>query len=217
VVYRPGGLFNHPAQPGTIERMRKRDLLHSSGGAAGFTLVELMVTVAIVAILMAIGAPQLQSFLQKQRVAADVNSLTAAVQLARSEALKRNGRVSMCALTSGDFTVATAAQCSAGATSWANGWLIYIDYSNGAGFNSATDTVIKVERNTRSPVITGTGLGGLLSFQSNGLAVSNPGSFVITPVDVNDPLCVKLNVNRQGRVTKDSTCKAPASTTTTGG
>jgi len=210
--------------------MRKRDLLHSSGGAAGFTLVELMVTVAIVAILMAIGAPQLQSFLQKQRVAADVNSLTAAVQLARSEALKRNGRVSMCALDPTSFTPATAATATTAATAatgavcaastsndWSRGWLIYIDYSNGSGFNSATDTVIKVERNTRSAVVTGTGLNGLLSFQSNGLAVSNPGSFVVTPVDVNDPLCVKLNVNRQGRVTKDSTCKAPASTTTTGG
>ena len=56
-------------------------------------MVELMVTVSVLLILLAVGVPQMRGFLQKRQVAADYDTLVAAVQLAKTEALKRSGRV----------------------------------------------------------------------------------------------------------------------------
>lgn len=193
--------------------MKIRDLLHKRHKLNGFTLVELMVTVAIVAILMAVGAPQLRGFLQKQQVAADVESLTSAIHMARSEALKRSGRVSICALNADDFAVSTKAVCAGNAeTNWSNGWLIYIDYSNGAGYASTTDTVLQVERTVRSGSITGT--NGIISFLANGLTASDNGSLIIKPKGTadTDPACKKWSLSRQGRFARDTTttgCVAP--------
>ena len=75
---------------------------------SGFTLVELMVTVAVLAILLAIALPNYQAFVLNSRMTAQANDFLASLQLARSEAVKRNAPVSVNAID-GD---------------WANGWEI---------------------------------------------------------------------------------------------
>jgi type IV fimbrial biogenesis protein FimT len=181
--------------------MRNRDQLHTGHRADGFTLVELMVTLAIVAILMMIGAPQLRSFLQKQQVAADLETLGTSLRLARSEALKRSGRVSVCALTADEFTDVTAAKCkAAGATDWSHGWMVYIDYSGGAGYASTTDTVLKIERTVKAGSLVSTSPpGAILSFQANGTVPGNMGNFQIQPAHDGAEQCRKLTLNAQGR------------------
>ena len=72
----------------------------------GFTLIELMVVVAILAIITTAAAPSFRDFLEGQRVKAAAYDLTADLMLARSEALKRNASVSI--VRSGD--------------SWGQGW-----------------------------------------------------------------------------------------------
>jgi type IV fimbrial biogenesis protein FimT len=190
--------------------MRKRDLLHTGHRAGGFTLVELMVTLAIVAILMMIAAPQLRSFLQKQQVAADIETLITSLRVARSEALKRSGRVSVCALTADEFTDPTKAKCKAiTATDWSNGWMVYIDYSNGAGFNSATDTVLKIERTVKAGSLVSTSPpGGIVSFQSNGIAVGDQGHFDIQPASDGAAQCRRLILSPQGRIRTENACGA---------
>jgi type IV fimbrial biogenesis protein FimT len=80
--------------------------------ASGFTLIELMVVVAILAIITTAAAPSFRSFLEGQRVKGMAYDLTADLMLARSEALKRNASVSI--VRSGDdwgqgWTTATVA------------------------------------------------------------------------------------------------------------
>jgi type IV fimbrial biogenesis protein FimT len=190
------------ALPGRIRRMKNRDVSHAPTTLRGFTLVELMVTVAVVAILMAIGAPQLRSFLQKQQVAADMETLKTSLQLTRSEALKHNGRVSMCALATAP-TTPTAATCAAssktGSIDWSLGWLVFVDYGT-AGFDNTVDSIVKIEQPTHSQTITGT--ANIVSFQSNGLSVGAAGgSFTVSPGTTADALCRKLTFNAQGRIT----------------
>lgn len=78
-------------------------------GSTGFTLIEMMVVVAIVAILSAIGAPMLQDWITSQQVKAKSDAILNGMQLARAEAIKRNTRV--------QFTLAADSSWSIGCVS----------------------------------------------------------------------------------------------------
>ena len=75
---------------------------------SGFTLIELMVTIAVLAILVAIALPNYRAFVLNSRMTAQANNFLASLNLARSEAVKRNAPISVNAKTGG----------------WANGWVI---------------------------------------------------------------------------------------------
>ena len=86
--------------------------------------------------------------------------------------------------------------------------MVYIDNSNGNGYHQATDTVLKIERTIRSGSIStnSTDSPGIVSFLSNGLAVSSLGSFFVTPSNSSDALCKQLVISLQGRVRLSSSC-----------
>lgn len=67
----------------------------------GFSLIELMVVVAIVAILSVVAYPALNSVVNANRLTSHANELVASLQYARSEAIKRNARVSVCGSSDG--------------------------------------------------------------------------------------------------------------------
>ena len=91
----------------------------------GFTLVELLITIVVVSILLAAGVPAFQSFIKNNRVTAQTNDLVSAIQLARSEALKRGANVVVCASKD-------QATCSEDKNTWADGWIVFSDlnYTN---------------------------------------------------------------------------------------
>lgn len=70
-------------------------------GNAGFSLVELMVTVAVLAVLLGLAVPSFQGVIQQNRLTAATNELVAAVQLARAEAIRRNREVELCPTENG--------------------------------------------------------------------------------------------------------------------
>jgi type IV fimbrial biogenesis protein FimT len=86
----------------------------------GFTLIELMVVIAVGAILMAIAAPSFQSLLDPTRMSSISGQLMSDLNLARSESINRNSRVLVCARNAaGDGCAAT--------TDWSVGWLVCYD------------------------------------------------------------------------------------------
>ena len=86
---------------------------------SGFTLVELMITLAIVGILLLVGVPSLKTFMQSNQLIASTNELLSALHVARSEAIKLNTRVSICDSSNGT---------SCGLTGdWSNGWIVFVD------------------------------------------------------------------------------------------
>jgi type IV fimbrial biogenesis protein FimT len=85
----------------------------------GFTMMELLVAVSIAAVLFAIGVPMFRDAALGSRLSAAANNLLASVQLARSEAIKRNVNVTLCASSDGT-------SC-AGAGGWEQGWITIID------------------------------------------------------------------------------------------
>lgn len=81
----------------------------SRKSSQGFTLVELLVTVAVIGILAVVATPSMTALVGAYRVSSTASELTAAMQIARSEAVRRNARVRVCgnaACTSTDYSQA---------------------------------------------------------------------------------------------------------------
>jgi type IV fimbrial biogenesis protein FimT len=86
--------------------------------ARGFTLVELAITVVVLSVLMALAAPLYTGMTNGNRLTSNANEIVAGLQIARSEALRRNARTAFCQSTDGT-------SCSAAAV-W-QGWLVFAD------------------------------------------------------------------------------------------
>ena len=91
------------------------------GKQAGFTLIELLISIVLLAILLALAVPSFQSFVKNNRVTAQTNELVSAIQLARSEALKRGTNSVICASDNGE-------DCTGNGT-WASGWIVFSDFN----------------------------------------------------------------------------------------
>ena len=89
----------------------------------GFTLVELLIAMALAAVLLGIGVPAFTDFIRTNRMIGVTNELVTALQFARSEAVKRNNNVTVC--VSGD-----GASCTGG--NWETGWIVFDDPNGNA-------------------------------------------------------------------------------------
>ncbi|SDH38069.1 GspH/FimT family pseudopilin [Pseudomonas panipatensis] len=89
--------------------------LQSTARGRGFTLVELMVTIAVAAILLTIAVPSLTDTTLSGKLRASANDLVTSAALARSEAIKRNAVTSLCPSSDG-------ASCGSGG--WEQGWIV---------------------------------------------------------------------------------------------
>ncbi len=127
---------------------------------AGFTMIELMVTLAILGIMLALTAPSFQTLVKNNLIAAETNRLVSDMQFARSEALKRGGPVILC--RTGDPTAATPT-CGGAPHTWSNGWLVYVSGDSNNTYEAATDTLLRVAQ--ASP--------GGLTIKANGASNSN--------------------------------------------
>jgi type IV fimbrial biogenesis protein FimT len=82
----------------------------------GFTLIEILVTVALLVLLVGLAAPSFQSAILTSRLSSYANSFLASAQFARTEAFKRNAAITLCASADG--------ATSAAAGTFAQGWIV---------------------------------------------------------------------------------------------
>lgn len=154
----------------------------------GFTLTELMVTLAVAAILAALTVPSMTIMLQGNKVVGIANDLVGVVSLARSEAVRRNATVSV--------------DSTAGAANWAGGWIIYVDQDSSGAYNAPADTLIQEIDGTGSGVeVVPTNPLATLSFRPNGLSAI--GAQVVVNICADDlPITQQriLTISLSGRV-----------------
>ena len=110
--------------------------------AIGFTLVELMVTISIMSILLAIAAPSYNTTIASTRMSGEINSLLGSLNLARSEAVKRGLQVDVCPQAGG--------VCGTGVTDWSSGWYVVVDST------STNIKILNLSTHTPSDTLTST-------------------------------------------------------------
>ena len=87
---------------------------------SGFTLVELLITIVIVGLLLAVGIPSLKTFMKGNQLVASSNELISAFNVTRSEAIKRNASVTVCESANGTT-------CTDPVTGrWEDGWIVFV-------------------------------------------------------------------------------------------
>ncbi len=105
---------------------------------SGFTFIELLVTLAVVAIMLAMSVPGFQAMLSGNAIASLSNEFVAALHLTRSEAIKRGTRVTMCKSANSTVTPPTC-----GGSGWQDGWLIFVDSSAPLGQFNVSEVIIQ--------------------------------------------------------------------------
>jgi type IV fimbrial biogenesis protein FimT len=103
---------------------------------AGFTVTELMVVTAIVAILLSIGVPSFRYITNSYRMSAEVNGLLGDMMYARSEAVREGQTVTVCVSSN-------RVACTGGAN-WASGWIVFSD-PNGNQIVDAGEIVLRTQ------------------------------------------------------------------------
>ncbi len=105
-------------------------------GQSGFTLVELMIALAVAAVLLGLAVPSFREMVIQNRLTSSANEFMATLNFARSEAIRRGQSVWLCKSLDG-------ATCQVGGNKWETGWLVFLD-KNGDEKWTTGDEVLRV-------------------------------------------------------------------------
>ncbi|MEM9173293.1 MAG: GspH/FimT family pseudopilin [Pseudomonadota bacterium] len=136
----------------------------------GFTLLELMLTIAVLAVVVVLAAPSFDGTIRTNRTVQANNDLVSALAVARSEAIKRGERVSVCPTV--DQTT-----CD-GSGNWELGWMVFVDPGN-PGNVDAGEPVLRVwDAITNGTTIRAAGsFSDFVSFAPSGETRATPNNF----------------------------------------
>lgn len=110
-------------------------------GINGFTLVELIITLAIAAIITTMAVPSFQAMIRKNRMATQTNEFISALHLARSEAVKQGQRITICKST--NSTASSPACDTSNSIGWDRGWIVFVDGDEDAALDT-TEVILHI-------------------------------------------------------------------------
>lgn len=138
----------------------------------GFTLIELMVTIAVAAIILSLAIPSFESFVNANRLSSATNEMVASMQVARMEALRNNRRAVVC------FTANPEAASPACATSGVKGWIAFLDADNSGTYTGGDELLRTSALPTRVTASSSAALASKVIFRSDGLAHDAAGALM---------------------------------------
>lgn len=112
---------------------RDRRIVAAMNRQSGFTLLELMTTIAIAALIMGFAVPAMTAYIRNARMTSAANDIVAAIQTARTEAIKRRRAVTLCTASDLDATPA----CNTAATGMV-GWIMFVDNNRNGQWDDNT-------------------------------------------------------------------------------
>ena len=124
-----------------------RAVLNRTAAARGFTLLELLVSIAIVAVLVKVAVPALNPVIDSVKLSSATNVFVSGLILARSEAIKRNSRVALCKSLDG-------LSCTEDG-GWEQGWIVFHDANNNSLRENSESILRRTERLSSSLRLTG--------------------------------------------------------------
>jgi type IV fimbrial biogenesis protein FimT len=168
-----------------------------SRNARGFTLVELMIALSIVAIVVTMAVPSFKSLISMTQLRTATSHLVGVLNLARSEAIKRGWPVTVC--KSADVG-AQAPSCDEGAA-WQDGWLVFVDY-NQNGIKDADDASLRVgaPESGRIMMTADNNFSDYLTYLPDGASVGSGGSAAGTLSICLDAMQRVVTVSRVGHL-----------------
>ena len=114
------------------------DRMSSGNTGTGFSLIELMIVLVVIAATLSVGSPLFQDLLHSNRLRAETARFLGAINLARSEAIRRNYPVSICA---SEMSVTGEATCSG---KYVDGWIVFANRAKDRVVDPEQDEVIEV-------------------------------------------------------------------------
>ena len=157
----------------------------------GMTIIEMLISLSIIAILLTVVAPSVQSILKSNKVTADVNNLSALARQARFTAINERADVVLCPTTN-------YSSCSG---SWSNAKMVFID-NNGNG-NRDTDERLIASADPLSQSNSIGGVSGSLMFYDNG-GIDKNAEIVICPSGGDAKSASAILMSMYGRITTAS-------------
>ncbi len=159
---------------------------------AGFTLVEFMTVLAIAAIFTTLVVPGYKAVIQNNKVVSVANKLSASLQTARMEAIKRGVSVAVC-------PTANAAYSACGTSSqWSNGWIVFLDSDKDNTIDSSND-LIKISQEFSDDAQV-TSSSSVVSYDSSGFVTSGATTFSLTTSGCTGNNARTVSVSSSGRV-----------------
>lgn len=138
----------------------------------GITLVELIATLAVVSIALAVVAPGWQALSERSRVTTVANSLLTDLRFARATAVTRNRRVGLCPSDDGD-------RCNGDPRSWHRGYLVFVD-DDGNRDRDPGETLLRRQGSHNAPLRLHSSAGrSTISFRADGAAWSTNTTFSV--------------------------------------
>ncbi|MEH6626098.1 MAG: GspH/FimT family pseudopilin [Motiliproteus sp.] len=171
----------------------------------GYTLVEMIVTVAIVGILIGIVAPSFTGFVKDNRFTSQINTLIGTIHYARGEAASRRSIVTLCASSN-------SSSCS-NSNSWETGWIIFSDSNNSGNgiIDGADELILTQEALEGGNTLRESGFGftgaGKIHFNANGfLYATDPSAGTLTLCNDDgaaDAKAIIVNISGTSRLATD--------------
>jgi type IV fimbrial biogenesis protein FimT len=165
------------------------------GCERGFTLLELMVGLALLALLLMLATPPLRELIAVNRAAVHAQTVMTSLFLARTEAVKRNQRVTLC--KSADGAVCTTAG------DWSQGWLVFVDGST-FGIRDPAEEVVRIQQGLGDDfTLRNANAANWYAYRPDGSAVSSgglvTGTFRVCPGNGDAKLAYRVITNITGR------------------
>ncbi len=140
----------------------------------GFTIIELMLVIAVAGILLSVAVPAMQMFSNNARQTSAINDFISSMHLARNTAVTTNSRVTFCASANG---------FSCGGASFENGWIVFRD-SNSNQAVDGTERVAAAGTGVEGLTFSSSQYGSFLMYRPNGRVMNaavgvNTGEFIV--------------------------------------
>lgn len=179
--------------------------IHMNKNNHGFTLIELIVTLAVVSILLLTGIPMLNQMTTSNRLSTQINTVAGSLAIARSESIKRGTSITLCGSTDG-------ATCDT--SSWESGWIIFADADNNAILDSTAGTsesmlkivspfsggsTLRLSQSDSTSVIRFKSEGSLRDLGIDG---TNKGTFTLCELSASTTTAKAININPLGRASR---------------
>ncbi|MEO7782661.1 MAG: GspH/FimT family pseudopilin, partial [Candidatus Nitrotoga sp.] len=157
------------------------------------TVIELLITLSVASILLAVAAPNYRVFVLDNQLAAQSNNFFSAMMLAKSEAIKRNSPATICPSASGT--------ACAGGTAWTSGWIVFAD-SNNNGTVDAGEEIIRVGAPLSGQSTLTSGNRTRVTFSASGFTLGSNDTFSLCD-SRGTAMSRTLTLNIQGRLRTD--------------